>query len=169
MSCTVERLVTEGAAVLGEDTSVAEVARVMAERNLGSLVLTRDGRVVGVFTESDLLRRVIGAGLDPATLAVGEVCTRNLVSVPYDCDCLRALAKMQTHQCRRLLVFRGDHLLGVVHITDLAHALADCSRRKDFLVNALGGLTLILALGVIGILVYVFPEMLRLAGIALGR
>jgi hypothetical protein len=40
---------------------------------------------------------------------------------------------------------------------------------QDFLVNALGGLTLILALGVIGILVYVFPEMLRLAGSALGR
>jgi len=169
MSCTVGRLVTEGVAVLGEDTSVAEVARVMAERNLGSLVLTRDGRVVGVFTESDLLRRVIGAGLDPATLAVGEVCTRNLVSVPYDCDCLRALAKMQTHQCRRLLVFQGDQLLGVVHITDLVHALADRTRRKDFLVNALGGLTLILALGVIGFLVYVFPEMLRLVGGTLGR
>ena len=115
------------------------------------------------------MRRVIAAGHDPATLAVGEVCTRNLVSVPYDCECLRALAKMQAHQCRRLLVFRGDHLLGWSTSPTSPTPWRTRTRRKDFLVNALGGLTLILALGVIGFLVYVFPEMLRLAGATLGR
>ena len=74
---------------------------------------------------------------------------------------------MQANHCRRLLVFRGEHLLGLVHITDLAHALADKTRRKDFLVNALGGLTLAVALGVIAMLIYEFPDMLRLAGRAL--
>lgn len=169
MRCTVGELVHEAPATLGEDVSVAQAAQAMAERNLGSLVLTRGGRAVGVFTESDLLRRVIAVGRDPASLPVGEVCTRNLVSVPHDCECLGAIAKMQAHQCRRLLVFRDEHLLGLVHITELAHAMADRTRRKDFLVNALGGLTLAVALGVIAMLVYQFPDMLRLAERALAR
>jgi signal-transduction protein with cAMP-binding, CBS, and nucleotidyltransferase domain len=169
MRCTVDELVSEGVATLEEDASVQQAAQLMAEQDLGSLVLTRGGRAVGVFTESDLLRRVVAAGREPVSLPVGEVCTRNLVSVPYDCECLRAIAKMQAHQCRRLLVFRGERLLGLVHITDLAHAMADKRRRKDFLVNALGALTLAVALGVIAMLVYEFPDVQRLAVGAMER
>ncbi len=169
MRCRVEELVGEVAVTLDEHASVQQAAELMAERDLGSLVITRDGRVSGVFSESDLLRRVVGAGRDPATLTVGEVCTRNLVSVPYDSECLRAIAKMQAHRCRRLLVFRGEDLIGLVHITDLAHAMADKGRRKDLLVNVLGTVTLALAIGVIAMLAYEFPDMLRLAEGVLAR
>jgi signal-transduction protein with cAMP-binding, CBS, and nucleotidyltransferase domain len=169
MRCTVEALVSEVAVTLEEYASVQRAAQLMAERNLGSLVITRDGRVSGLFTESDLLRRVVGVERDPAAVSVGEVCTRNLVSVPYDSECLRAIAKMQAHRCRRLLVFRGERLLGLVHITDLAHALADKGRRKDLLVNLVGTVTLAVAIGVIVMLVYAFPDMLRLAEGVLAR
>lgn len=169
MRCKVEELVTEVALTLDENASVQQAAELMAERNLGSLVITRDGRVSGLFSESDLLRRVVGAGRDPAAVTVGEVCTRNLVSVPYDSECLRAIAKMQAHRCRRLLVFRGEQLVGLVHITDLAHAMADRGRRKDLLVNVVGTVTLAVAIGVIVMLVYEFPDMLRLAEGVLAR
>ncbi len=72
MSCTVEGLVSEGAETLDEGETVQRAAEVMAERDLGSLVITRDGRVSGVFTESDLLKRVIGKGRYPAAVSVGE-------------------------------------------------------------------------------------------------
>jgi signal-transduction protein with cAMP-binding, CBS, and nucleotidyltransferase domain len=169
MRCAVETLVSEVAATLDEQVSVQRAAALMAERGLGSLVITRDGRVAGLFTESDLLRRVVAAGRDAAAVSVGEVCSRNLVSVPYDCECLRAIAKMQAHRCRRLLVFRGDQLLGLVHITDLAHAMADRGRHKDRLVNLVGTVTLAVAIGVIVLLVREFPEMLRLAEGVLAR
>jgi CBS domain-containing protein len=169
MRCTVEELVSKVPVTLDEGESVAQAAKLMAEQDLGSLVLIRDGRVSGVFTENDLLKRVIGAGRDPAAVTVGEVCTRNLVTVPCDCECLRAIAKMQAHGCRRLLVFRDDKLLGLVHITDLAHAMADKGRRKDLLVNLVGAVTLVLALGVIAMLVVEFPDMLHLAEGVLAR
>jgi CBS domain-containing protein len=169
MRCTVEGLVSEVAVTLDEHASVQKAAELMAERDLGSLVITREGRVSGVFTESDLLRRVVGAGRDPAALTVGDACTRNLVSVPYDSECLRAIAKMQAHRCRRLLVFRGERLIGLVHITDLAHAMADKGRRKDLLVNLVGTVTLAVAIGVIVMLVYELPGMLRLADGILAR
>lgn len=169
MRCTVEELVTEVALTLDENASVQQAAELMAGRDLGSLVVTRDGRVSGLFSEADLLRRVVGAGRDPALVTVGEVCTRNLVSVPYDSECLRAIAKMQAHRCRRLLVFRGEQLVGLVHITDLAHAMADRGRRKDLLVNVVGTVTLAVAISVIVMLVYEFPDMLRLAEGVLAR
>ena len=169
MRCMVEELVSEVAVTLDEHASVQRAAELMAERDLGSLVITRDGRVSGLFTESDLLRRVVGVERDPAAVTVGEVCTRNLVSVPYDSECLRAIAKMQAHRCRRLLVFRGERLLGLVHITDLAHAMADKGRRKDLLVNVVGTVTLAVAIGVIVMLVYELPDMLRLAEGVLAR
>jgi CBS domain-containing protein len=163
MRCTVEELVSEVAVTLDEQASVQKAAELMAEHDLGSLVVTRDGRVSGLFTESDLLRRVVGMGRDPTAVTVGAVCSRNLVSVPYDSECLRAIAKMQAHRCRRLLVFRGEKLIGLVHITDLAHAMADKGRRKDLLVNVVGTITLAVAIGVIAMLLYEFPHMLRLA------
>jgi len=169
MRCTVESLVSEVVVTLDEQASVQTAAELMAEHNLGSLVITRDGRVSGLFSESDLLRRVVGAGRDPAAVTVGEVCTRNLVSVPYDWECLRAIAKMQAHRCRRLLVFRGEQLLGLVHITDLAHAMADTARRNDLLVNVVGTITLAVAIGVIVLLAYEFPDMLRLVEGVLAR
>jgi CBS domain-containing protein len=72
MRCTVESLVSEVVVTLDEQASVQAAAELMAERNLGSLVITRDGRVSGLFSESDLLRRVVGAGRDPAAVTVGE-------------------------------------------------------------------------------------------------
>lgn len=169
MRCAIESLAKEVGVTLEESASVQQAAALMAERDLGALVITRDGQVSGIFSESDLLRRVVGAGLDPDVVTVGEACTRNLVSVPYDCDCLRAIAKMQAHRCRRLLVFREHRLMGLVHITDLAHALAKRRRRKDLLVNIVATVTLAVAIGVIVLLVYELPDMVRLAEDVLAR
>jgi CBS domain-containing protein len=169
MKCTVAALVRQVAVTLEEHASVQQAAKLMAEHNLGSLVVTLDGRVSGLFTESDLLRRVVGTGRDPAGVGVGEVCSRTLVSVPYDSECLRAIAKMQAHRCRRLLVFRGDRLVGLVHITDLAHALADQGRRRDLLVNVVGTVTLAVAIGVIVMLLSEFPHVMHIAEGVLAR
>jgi CBS domain-containing protein len=169
MKCTVGALVRQVAVVLEEHASVQRAAELMTAHALGSLVVTLDGRVSGLFTESDLLRRVVGTGRDPGAVTVGEVCSRTLVSVPEDSECLRAIAKMQAHRCRRLLVFRGDRLVGLVHITDLAHALAEQARRRDLLVNIVGTVTLAVAVGVIMMLISEFPSMLHIAEAVLAR
>lgn len=169
MGCRVEELITGVPVTLDEGASVQRVAELMAERDLGSLVVTRDGRVSGVFTERDLLRRLVGAGRDPASVTLGEVSTRNLVSVPYDCEFLMAIAKMHANRCRRLLVFGGDRLIGLGHINDLARAMADRGRRKDLLVNMVGAVTLAVSIGLIVMLVFELPDMLRLAQGSLSR
>ena len=123
MTCRVEDRVDRTRVTLDEAATVQEAAERMAAREAGSLLVTRQGSVVGLFTEQDLLRRVVGRGLNPGSVTLGEVCTRDLISIAADTHCLRAIAKMQAHRCRRLVVYRGQRLIGVVNQNDLAHAL----------------------------------------------
>ncbi|MEJ2404595.1 MAG: CBS domain-containing protein [Candidatus Thiodiazotropha sp.] len=138
MTCNVGKLVSEAVASLDSATDVQSAVRYMAQHNLGSLVVTENGNVSGLFTERDLLVRVVGAGKDPNALTLGDVSTRNLISV------------------------RKDELKGLVSITDVAHALADHNPAKNLLVNLVGGVTLVVTLMVIGMLISHIPDVLAL-------
>lgn len=124
MTCRVEDQVHGPLVSLDEEATVQQAAERMAAHKAGSLVVTHDGKVVGLFTEQDLLRRVVSVGRVPSEVTLAEVCTRDLISISGESDCLRAIARMQSHRCRRLMVYRGESLVGVVNLTDLAHAIA---------------------------------------------
>lgn len=130
----------------------------------GHLLVTRQGTVVGLFTEQDLLRQVVGQRLVPGSVTLGEVCTRNLVSIAADTRCLSAIAKMQARRCRRLVVYRGRRLIGVVNLTDLSHALTRRGRGHDLVVNTLGLVTVVVAVGMIAVILRQLPEMVQFAG-----
>ncbi|MEJ2589965.1 MAG: CBS domain-containing protein [Candidatus Thiodiazotropha sp.] len=163
MACRIDKLVVETISSLECDTDVQTAAAYMSERDLGSLVVTDAGRVVGLFTERDLLKRVVGAGKDPAALKLGEVCTRNLISIAHDSHCGDAIRLMRVNRCRRLLVYRNERLLGLVKMHDLADALADHGGGKNLLVNLVGGLTLAVVLAVIGMLISHMSDVMQLA------
>jgi CBS domain-containing protein len=164
MACRIEGLIRREIPLLDESTSVLEGARLMAERNVGSLVVTRQGRVAGLFTERDLVRRVIGLGRQPGEVPLGEVCSETLVTIEQDATCLKAMAKMQAHGCRRLVAYRRGEYLGLVKLTDMAHAMADDGRKgKDVLLNVLGMATIGAAVGVVVLLLSQLPNMLQFA------
>ncbi len=163
MACRIDKLVSESVASLPAETDVQSAAAYMADNDLGSLVVTESDRVTGLFTERDLLTRVVGAGKDAAALKLGDVCTRNLISVSHDSSCSYAIKLMRTNRCRRLLVYRKDRLQGLVNMQDVAHALADHSGGKNLLINLVGGITLVVVLAVIGMLISHIPDMLALA------
>jgi len=163
MGCKVSDLVRPAYPSMDERSRVMEAAHLMAERDLGSVVVTREGRPVGIFTERDLLKRVVSLGLDPATVILSEVCSRNLVSIAHDSSCREAVRAMQANLCRRLLVYRNDQFMGVLKLTDLAHAMAGRGYRSDLLVNAMVLITFALAIGVIAALLFQFPEVYHMA------
>jgi signal-transduction protein with cAMP-binding, CBS, and nucleotidyltransferase domain len=164
VGCKVEELVREEVPSLEESVTVREAARLMAARNLGSCVVTRDGQVVGLFTERDLLTRVAADGRDPSALTLGEVCSRDLVRVDHDISCREAVMKMQARLCQRLLVYRGQRFVGLLKLHDLAYAMASRGRRQDILVNVLGAVTLAVAIGVIAMLLLQLPELIDFIG-----
>ena len=163
MACLVDKLVAGQFASLPGETDVQSAATLMAKQDIGSLIVTEDEDVIGLFTERDLLKRVVGAGSDASALKLGDVCSRNLISLPHDSTCAHAIKLMKSNRCRRLLVYRDGHFQGLVTIQEVANALADHSAGKNLLVNLVGGMTLMVVLVVIGILIFHIPDMLALA------
>jgi CBS domain-containing protein len=104
MTCRVAEYVRENIPMLEKETPVSKAVQQMCERQVTSAVVTRGGDVVGIFTEGDLMKRVVNTGRDPTELGVGEVCTRQLVSIEADSACHTAVLKMRSNGCRRLLV-----------------------------------------------------------------
>ena len=127
-----------------------------------STVVTRGGDVVGIFTEGDLMKRVVNVGGDPTGLSVGEVCTRHLVSTEADSACHTAVLKMRSNGCRRLLVYRGSRFLGLVKVHDLALAMASETRQRSWFLNFIVWATLALISGVIVMLLLQLPAMVDL-------
>ena len=108
--------------------TVLEAAQMMADRRVGALVVMDDGQIVGMFTERDILRRVVAARRDPQFSYVCEFMTREVVSVRPETELAHANSIMKCHRVRHLPVVceEGD-LLGMVSMRDL-HAFAETAR-----------------------------------------
>lgn len=96
----------------GPDTTVAEAARMMTSFNDGSMAVVEGSRIVGIFTERDLMRRVVVEGLDPASTPLSEVMTSPVFSVTDETSIREATKMMRTHHIRHLPVVdeRGDYV-----------------------------------------------------------
>lgn len=105
--------------------TVLEAIRQMDRANTGSVVVLSADRMVGIFTERDLMRRVVLNGLDVASTRVEEVMTSNLIYAEPSEPGEEAMAKMTTHRCRHLPVVEGQRLVGVISIGDLMKELSD--------------------------------------------
>jgi signal-transduction protein with cAMP-binding, CBS, and nucleotidyltransferase domain len=144
------------------NNSVRAGVEAMVGQSTGSMVVLDSGQVSGFFTERDLLSRVVAMGFDPGEVRLKEVITRDLITVSYDCACADALKLMKEHECRHLLVYDANNFVGVLSIRDLAQGVGEIQASKDFMINLLGGLTMLLAVGIIALLVFHGPKMFEL-------
>jgi len=99
--------------------TVAETVRYMAEKNIGAVPVLNNNRLVGVFSERDVIKRVVARGIDPGSLTVGDVMTTKIVVAESQEGYESCLKKMQQAHCRHLPVVKGDELLGIVSLRDL--------------------------------------------------
>jgi CBS domain-containing protein len=98
---------------------VIEAVRMMARHNVGIVCVLDGDRLVGVFSERDLVRRVVDQGVDLARTPVGDVMTTDLVVVHVDDDYRSAIRKMDQANIRHLPVVSEDRLLSMISIRDL--------------------------------------------------
>ncbi|MEA2570054.1 MAG: hypothetical protein QOI24_2055 [Acidobacteriota bacterium] len=114
--------------------NVRTVARKMSDRNIGAVAILEGGKLVGLFSERDLMTRVVAAGLDPDDTAVSAVMTKNLVVADPIDDVSSAVQKMHSLGCRHLPVVDHGNLLGMISLRDLMQLDCDASRdRATFL------------------------------------
>ena len=101
-------------------TSVREGVALMTQHNVGALAVLSGGETLeGLFTERDLMTRVVHEGKDPATTPLREVMTTDVVVATKDMERQQALQLMEEHHFRHLPVSDGDHLVGMVSLRSL--------------------------------------------------
>ena len=128
--CSIYDLVKEQQMCVADvNDRVMQVARAMVERNIGAVPVLREGRLAGVFSERDLMRRIVVEGLDPDATTVGEVMTPDPLAVSRGDDLEHCLRLMREHGFRHLPVCEGERLLGFLSLRDLL--LRDLSEKDD--------------------------------------
>ena len=101
-------------------TTVQEAAEFMAARNIGAVCVLDDaGNLIGVFSERDVLNRIVVTGRDPRSVSVGEVTSELRAVIRSDETPHQALERMEESGTRHLPVMEGDRWVGMLSIRDL--------------------------------------------------
>ena len=112
-------VMTQSVAEIASSETLAAAARKMAERDVGSLPVTENGKLVGVITDRDIVVRGLAHGAS-ADGKVSSAMTRDIVTCAPDADTHKAATLMGEKQIRRLYICEGEKLVGVVALGDLA-------------------------------------------------
>jgi CBS domain-containing protein len=111
-----------------ETTSLPEAARLMRDKGVGNVVVTRGkedgGRPIGIVTDRDIVVHALALEVDLGALTVADLCTREPASVDARADLFQISATMNEHGVRRVLVFRDRQLAGIVSLDDVVAAVA---------------------------------------------
>jgi CBS domain-containing protein len=105
------------------DSTVDAAVSEMNRQRVGSIIVQDADRVVGIFTERDVLTRVVAAGRDPKGTKVSEVMTADFLSITQETSVEDAMQMMTDKRVRHLPVFDGDQLLGLISIGDVTRWL----------------------------------------------
>jgi CBS domain-containing protein len=128
MSILVRHAMTAAPQTVSHDMNAADAAGLMKSEDVGVLPVTKNGELVGLVTDRDLVLRVLAERRDPMAANVGDIATGSPVTVTPDMRLSQARELMQQHRIRRLPVMKGEHLVGILSLGDVAWA--DASTRE---------------------------------------
>ena len=116
---------------VGTGDTVLQAARAMVERKVGAATVLDGERVAGVVTERDVMKKIVAAGLDPATTPVQDIMTSPVLSIGTKTTVAAAAALMRKHHIRHLVVMdEHDKLVGMLALRYLLYDLMDDMERN---------------------------------------
>ncbi len=120
--------------------TIAQAVDEMNRHRIGSIVILENQRAVGIFTERDVLRRVVGQNIDPRVKRVADVMTSNLITIAPDTTIEETMILFADKRCRHLPVLSNDRLVGLISIGDISRWMADSHRAEaEHLKNYIAG------------------------------
>jgi CBS domain-containing protein len=122
--------------VVDPTVTTSEAARVMAEHNIGAVGVVEGDRLAGIFTERDVLMRVVAAGRAPVETLVREVMSTELVVAEIGESYEACLGRMKQARVRHLIVLDQGRLAGILSLRDLLAADIDEKEEAITLLNA---------------------------------
>lgn len=104
--------------------TVCEATKIMDEKNIGSVLIVKNGEIIGILTERDVLRRVVAKGLDPWYTPVSQVMSFPLHTIDSNTDIITAGKIMSKHHIRRLPVIEKGKIIGIITDRDILDAVS---------------------------------------------
>jgi CBS domain-containing protein len=111
------------------DETVLDTVQAMVERNIGAVPVLHNGKLVGIFSERDLMKRVVAEGRDPGSTCLAEVMTDDPLTISMNEELENCMALMRRHNFRHLPVCHDGHLIGMVSLRDIL--LHDLDAKDD--------------------------------------
>src|SRR5215210_6673743 len=115
----VAEVMTPEVVTIEPSASIADAAKRMIQEEKGPLPVVEGDRPVGMVTDRDIIARVVAEERDPGSLTVGDIATRELVTIGSDQDIDEAARLMDEHQLDRILVVEGERLVGIISEADI--------------------------------------------------
>ena len=120
---TVNSVMTKKVIMVPGNTSVGEVSKIMGEERIGSVIVTKEGKPFGIFTERDLLTTFLTRG-KPLKSRVGDAVSSPLITIPLGTSVHQTALTMALKHIRRLPIIKDDEMVGIVTARDLVEAYA---------------------------------------------
>jgi len=117
---TVKDLMTQNIISILPETSVVEATRIMSARDLSSILIKTGDDYIGIFTDRDVMRKVVASGLDPNDTVVREIMSSPLITISEDAGLEEAAKKMRDRKIRRLIVINESAVVGIISESDIA-------------------------------------------------
>lgn len=123
MAKSIREAMTPNPSTVQPNTSIAEAAQVMKSEDAGVVPVVEGEQLIGMLTDRDIVIRIVAEGKDPSSTTVGDIASRQLVTIDPQQDIGEAVRLMGQHQVRRLPVVEEDgRLVGVIAQADVAQA-----------------------------------------------
>jgi CBS domain-containing protein len=111
------------------DTDVRKAAEIMRDREIGSLFVTRGKDIIGILTDTDMVRRSVAAGADPTKTTVEQIMSAPIITIDENKTLLDANDLMARQHLRHLGVTRNGKLVGMISVRDLVVFLTNLPRK----------------------------------------
>lgn len=123
----VKDVMTRGVISVGSDASVAAAAKVMKDKNIGTVLVIDGQDVKGLVTDRAIVTRVVGEDKDPRTVPVKAMMTRDIITCSEESDIVDAARILAENKVRRMPVTNASHeLVGIVSVSDIALKIKPC-------------------------------------------
>jgi CBS domain-containing protein len=121
---TVKEIMKRDVVSIPYGAPVVQAAKMMRQRKVGSVFVRLEGRVVGIVTEPDIVREVIGTERNPALITVEDVMSFPVIEIEERSPLTEAAGLMERHATHHLAVTKSGELVGVVSVRDLLHPVS---------------------------------------------
>lgn len=120
MPIYVKDIMIKPVTTIEQDKTIKQAGELMKKTRKGCLIVTKNGKPVGILSDSDIIKRVVAKNLLPSKIKIKQVMSEPLVTIGQDDQILDAVRKMKKNNVHRLPVIVHDKVIGIVSLSDIA-------------------------------------------------